>query len=165
MTAINVSNIPPAIQELANSKHSQHAQHYLLKLWRLITHQRRLNTKGSGNGDMSSLKQEFLLDYIAYCLSAVNTIELITQLLISWSGNNDQVQRESSNFSGKYELHILLSGFIRGSTNPISSAIHVAQFLEQNRRNFAEIESDLLEIMSEVQQMAVCCVCTDYLII
>jgi len=155
LTALTVNNIPPAIQELANAKHSQHAQHYLLKLWRLITHQRRLNTKGSGHGDMSALKQEFLLDYIAYCLSAGNTIELITQLLISWSGTNNQLQRESSNFSGKYELHILLSGFIRGSTNPISAAIQVAQFLEQNRRKFAEIEQDLLAIISEMQQIAV----------
>merc|ERR1719242_2761972 len=63
--------------------------------------------------------------------------------------------RLSSNFSGQYELHILLSGFIRGSTNPISAAIQVARFLEEHRPMFPQIEKGLIEIISEVQQMAI----------
>eukprot|EP01084_Bolivina_argentea_P229041 386671_1 len=154
MNAMSMNNIPLAIKQIAMGS-NKYSQIYLLKLWRLISHQRRLNTKGSGKGDLTSLKQEFLLDFIAYFMSAGNTIELIEQLLISWSGGQDELERESSNFSGKYELSILLSGFIRGSNNPISAAIQIAQFIEENRRSFAEIEKELIVINDNVQKMAV----------
>lgn len=149
---LGTHNIPPALWELVNDHLNIWCQEHLLKLWRMIAHERKLNTKPNS---LSSIKQEFLLDFVAFYMNTDHAVTLMSQMLINWARGENKHQARASGFGAQYELHLLLSGFIRGSRNPISAALQTAQFLEESIKIFPEIEDEIKLLSIKCQQNAV----------
>ena len=146
-------NIPPALWNLVDSndkKASKQVQTHLIKLHDLIVHQRRQNREINS---LSVIKQEFLLDFISFYLDAENAMTLISTIIINWARGDSSLAVES--FNAQYELDLLLSGFIRGSNNPISTALQFAQFLKESGHLYPEIGDKLIQLNINCQKMAI----------
>ena len=78
---------------------------------------------------------------------------LVNQILADWVRGDPSTQ--SASFDAKYELHLLLSAFIRGSKNPLCTALRMARRIKGASESMPEIEQETRELCVECQLLAI----------
>ena len=117
----------------------------------MISQDRVLNVDESSD---IAIKQEFLCDVLSCYLSKTNFLNLIKEIIQNWSYGSQNKERYTSSFSYEYELKILISGFIRGSKNPVLTCIQTAIYVRNYSKVFAGIQQGLLDLYEYCQYYA-----------
>ena len=148
---LSEEDVPFVIKILGKYSNNKLIQENILKLYKMMSQDRLLNVDEASD---IAIKQEFLCDILSCYLSKNNFLNLLKEIIQNWSYSTQNNERYTSSFSYDYELKILISGFIRGSRNPVLTCIQCAIYLRQYSEVFPGIEQDLIDLNLYCQEYA-----------